>query len=141
MNEAFDRPCCPEFSGEETVLWTDGNLGEVGVPPRYAMRQHQDSIRTETFADGIQGYASPLIRASGHTTAIPHGIRSEADKIDPISDQQSEKEGTGKKTCEEHGCSYHTEKSDESRRAGWVCADGERAGLHKNSRSGMRKAC
>ena len=141
MNEAFDRPRCPEFSGEEAVLWADGNLGQVGVPPRYAMPQHQDSVRTETFADGIQGYASPLIRASGHTTAIPHGIRSEADKIDPVPNEQSEKKCTGKETCEEHGCSYHIEKRDESRLAGWAYTGGERSGSCQNFCSGTRKAC
>lgn len=141
MDEALYRPGRPKFSGEEAVLRTNGDLRQFGVPPGHTMREHQDPVSVETIADRVQCGPRPLIWATCHTTAVPYSVRSKVVKVHPISDEQSEKEGTGKEACEEHGGSYHTEKRDESRWAGWVYADGERPVSYQNFFSGMRKAC
>src|SRR6185295_10112059 len=84
------------------------------VEPRSSMRQHQETSRIKPLSQLRYGRMSESVMRAGNPASVPTRIRREAHEVEPVSENETETQCTGKQTSEQHSGTYPIGAAGES---------------------------
>jgi hypothetical protein len=70
------------------------------------MRQRQETAGIKLVGQLLHGHMRESIVRARNSTPVPARIRREAHKVEPVSENETEKQHTGEEASEDHACTY-----------------------------------
>src|SRR6476646_1584679 len=103
MNEALERPGGSKAHGEQSILRPQRNLPDLRVIAGNPVGKREGAIRIDAGLKTHHTLEGEPVHCARNTATVTSGIRSQAHEIEPVPENQPEKEDSCKQSRKYHG--------------------------------------